>query len=120
MDVQAKSRSGIVLVPIESRLIANRKIFIEWEINADTAARYSVVGENPFSIIDAFRTESGENGNRVIERDYYDKRTGSREPRWKICDVQALMGKLSKTSGIARKMLNSKEAIQPFLRMFQL
>lgn len=33
MHVQVKSSGGITLVPIESRLLANRQIFIEGEIN---------------------------------------------------------------------------------------
>lgn len=40
MNVQVKSSSGITLVPIESRLMANRKIFIEGEIDADTACDF--------------------------------------------------------------------------------
>ena len=40
MNVQVKSSNGIALVPIESRLMANRKIFIEGEIDADTACDF--------------------------------------------------------------------------------
>lgn len=40
MNVQVKSSSGITLVPIESRLMANRKIFIEGEIDADVACDF--------------------------------------------------------------------------------
>ncbi len=40
MNVQVKSSSGITLVPVESRLMSNRKIFIEGEINADTACEF--------------------------------------------------------------------------------
>lgn len=40
MNVQVKSSTGIALVPIESRLMASRKIFIEGEINADTACDF--------------------------------------------------------------------------------
>lgn len=40
MDVQVKSSNGITLVPIESRLMANRKIFIEGEIDSETACEF--------------------------------------------------------------------------------
>lgn len=40
MNVQVKSSNGITLVPIESRLMASRKIFIEGEIDTDTACDF--------------------------------------------------------------------------------
>lgn len=40
MNVQIKSSNGITLVPIESRLMANRKVFIEGEIDANTACDF--------------------------------------------------------------------------------
>lgn len=40
MNIQVKSSSGITLVPIESRLMSNRKIFIEGEIDAETACEF--------------------------------------------------------------------------------
>lgn len=40
MNVQVKSSGGITLVPIESRLMAERKIFIEGEIDADKACEF--------------------------------------------------------------------------------
>lgn len=40
MNVQVKSSHGIALVPVESRLLADRKIFIEGEINAETACEF--------------------------------------------------------------------------------
>ena len=40
MDVQIKSSNGITLVPLESRLMLNRKIFIEGEINAEKACEF--------------------------------------------------------------------------------
>lgn len=40
MNVQVKSSGGIALVPIESRLMAERKIFIEGEIDADAACEF--------------------------------------------------------------------------------
>ena len=40
MNVQVKSSSGIQLIPVETRLMAERKIFIEGEINPDAAAGF--------------------------------------------------------------------------------
>lgn len=40
MNVQVKSSNGITLVPLDSRLMANRKIFIEGEIDADKACEF--------------------------------------------------------------------------------
>lgn len=40
MNVQVKSSNGITLVPVESRLMAERKIFIEGEINAGIACEF--------------------------------------------------------------------------------
>ena len=40
MNIQVKSSNGIALVPMESRLMATRKIFIEGEINADSACDF--------------------------------------------------------------------------------
>lgn len=37
MNLQIKSSNGIILVPMESRLIAERKIFIEGEIDQEGA-----------------------------------------------------------------------------------
>ena len=40
MNSIIKSSNGITLVPIESRLLADRKVFIEGEINAETACDF--------------------------------------------------------------------------------
>lgn len=40
MNVQVKSSNGITLIPVESRLMADRKIFIEGEINSETACEF--------------------------------------------------------------------------------
>lgn len=40
MNVQVKSSNGISLVPVETRLLADRKIFIEGEINEETACEF--------------------------------------------------------------------------------
>lgn len=41
MDVQVKSSNGIKLVPIESRLMASRKIFIEGDVTAEMACDFA-------------------------------------------------------------------------------
>ena len=40
MHVQVKSSNGITLVPLDSRLMAKRKVFIEGEINAEKACEF--------------------------------------------------------------------------------
>lgn len=40
MNVQVKSSNGITLVPIETRLFADRKVFIEGEINQESACEF--------------------------------------------------------------------------------
>ena len=40
MNVEVKSSSGITLVPVDSRLMAHRKIFIEGEIGAEAACAF--------------------------------------------------------------------------------
>ena len=40
MNVEVKSSNGITLVPMETRLMANRKIFIEGEIDANIACEF--------------------------------------------------------------------------------
>lgn len=40
MHIQIKSSNGITLMPLETRLLASRKIFIEGEINEQTACEF--------------------------------------------------------------------------------
>ena len=40
LQLQVKSASGITLVPVETSLLAHRKIFIEGEIRQDTACAF--------------------------------------------------------------------------------
>lgn len=40
MNVQVKSSNGITLVPVDSKLMSNRKIFIEGEIDAEKACEF--------------------------------------------------------------------------------
>lgn len=40
MNIEAKSSSGTTLVPVETRLFSNRNIFIEGEINQESACDF--------------------------------------------------------------------------------
>lgn len=40
MNVQIKTSAGITLVPVDTRLLANRKVFIEGEINHESACEF--------------------------------------------------------------------------------
>ena len=40
MQVQTRSSNGITLVPLDSRLLADRKVFIEGEIEAEMASEF--------------------------------------------------------------------------------
>lgn len=64
MHVQVKSSNGITLVPLDSRLMAERKIFIEGEINADKACEFVkqvmlLNAENPQQPIDVLINSPG-------------------------------------------------------------
>lgn len=41
MNVQVKSSNGIALIPIETRLMANRQIFVEGEIDSERACEFA-------------------------------------------------------------------------------
>lgn len=64
MNVQVKSSNGITLVPVDSKLMANRKIFIEGEIDAEKACEFVkevmlLNGEDSQSPIDVLINSSG-------------------------------------------------------------
>ena len=40
MNIQIKSSNGITLMPLETRLLTSRKIFVEGEINTETACEF--------------------------------------------------------------------------------
>lgn len=63
-QVQVKSSSGITLVPLESRLMASRRIFIEGEIDADAACEFVkkvmlLNSEDAHAPIDVFINSTG-------------------------------------------------------------
>ena len=43
MDIQVKSSNGITLVPLETRLLTNRQIFLEGEIDSKSYPYSNVV-----------------------------------------------------------------------------
>lgn len=64
MNIQVKSSNGITLIPAESRLLADRKIFIEGEINDESASEFIkqmmiLVKEDRKKPIDVFISSHG-------------------------------------------------------------
>lgn len=64
MNVQVKTNHGITLVPLESRLMAERRIFIEGEIEAEKACEFAkqimlLNSEDPRKHIDIFINSPG-------------------------------------------------------------
>lgn len=64
MNYQVKSSSGITLVPLETRLLANRKVFIEGEINSESACSFIkqimlLIGEDDKAPIDLLINSQG-------------------------------------------------------------
>lgn len=64
MHVQVKSSNGITLVPLDSRLMAKRKVFIEGEINDEKACEFVkqvmlLNAENPQQPIDVLINSPG-------------------------------------------------------------
>lgn len=64
MNVQVKSSNGITLVPMETRLLAERKVFIEGEINHNSACDFVkkimlLCRENPTKPIDVLINSPG-------------------------------------------------------------
>lgn len=64
MHVQVKSSNGITLVPLDSRLMAKRKVFIEGEINDEKACEFVkqvmlLNAENPQQSIDVLINSPG-------------------------------------------------------------
>ena len=64
MNVQVKSSNGLTLMPIETKLMTGRKIFIEGEINQETACRFTkqvlcLATEDPKAPIDILINSPG-------------------------------------------------------------
>ena len=88
MNIQVKSSNGITLVPIETRLLASRKIFIEGEINAETACEFVkkvlfLNQEDSQKTIDVFiNTSGGEINSGML---MYDVIQASKAPVRMFC-----------------------------------
>lgn len=64
MYTQVKSSNGITLVPLETRLLSSRRVFIEGEINQEMACRFArqmmtLVSEDPRRPIDVWINSPG-------------------------------------------------------------
>ena len=64
MDIQVKSSSGIALIPADTRLLAQRKVFIEGEIDSRSACEFAkkimiLEGEDSKKPIDVFVNSTG-------------------------------------------------------------
>ncbi len=88
MDVQVKSSNGITLVPMETRLMSDRNIFIEGEINSDSACEFVkkvmyLNGENPEKPINVLINSNGGEINSGMLM--YDVIQASRAPIRMFC-----------------------------------
>jgi len=88
MNVQVKSSNGISLVPLDTRLISSRKIFLEGEINAETACEFAkkvlfLNGEDTQKPIDLLiNSEGGEINSGML---IYDVIQASKAPIRTFC-----------------------------------
>ena len=92
MNVQIRSSNGITLVPIESRLMASRRIFIEGEINSEAAISFFkkvlfLNDENPKETIKIFINSVGGEINAGMLM--YDVIQSSKAPIKIFCIGQA-------------------------------
>lgn len=88
MNVQVKSSNGITLVPVDSKLMANRKIFIEGEIDAEKACEFVkevmlLNGEDSQSPIDVLINSPG--GEIISGMLMYDVIQASKAPIRMFC-----------------------------------
>ncbi len=113
MNVQVKSSSGITLVPVESRLMADRKIFIEGEIDAAAACEFvkkvmylnKEDTEKPISVF--INSPGGEINSGML---IYDVIQSSKAPIKTFCAGRAYsMAAILFASGKQRYMLTSSE-----------
>lgn len=114
MQVQIKSSNGISIIPIETRLLANRKIFLEGEINHESAVNFVkqllfLTGEDSELPIDVFVNSGG--GEITAGMMIYDAISSSPAPIRMICIGQAYsMAAVLFTSGMhGRYMLPNSE-----------
>lgn len=114
MNVQVKTSGGITLVPMETRLLANRKVFIEGEINHETACNFmkkimTLTTEDNSASIDVLINSPG--GEISAEMLMYDIIQASKCPIRMFCVGSAYsMGALLFASGRhGRYMLPNSE-----------
>ncbi|MGN0362550.1 MAG: ClpP family protease [Bilifractor sp.] len=114
MNIQVKSCSGITLVPLESRMLADRKIFLEGELNEAKACEFVkevmlLNSESPEKNIDVLiNTPGGEINSGML---IYDCIQGSKAPVRMFCIGKALsMGAVIFAGGMhGRYMLPHSE-----------
>ena len=103
MQIQIKSSNGIYLVPMETRFLADRKIFIEGEINSESACSFVkqvmyLNREDPKQSIDVLINSIGGEINAGMLM--YDTIQSSRAPIRMFCIGNAYsMGALLFASG---------------------
>ena len=88
MNVQVKSSNGISLVPLDSKLLSARKIFLEGDIDAEMACEFVkkimyLTAEDPKKTIDVFINSNG--GEILSGLTIYDAIVGSIAPIRMFC-----------------------------------
>lgn len=114
MYVQIKSSNGITTIPMDTRLLAERKIFVEGEINSETACEFVrkvmyLNSEDSVKPIDVFiNSVGGEINSGML---MYDVIQASKAPVRMFCMGKAYsMGAILFAGGIhGRYMLPSSE-----------
>lgn len=113
MHVQVKSSNGITLVPMDTRLLASRKVFIRGEINQDAACAFMeqimyLNEESATQPIQVFINSPGGEINAGMMM--YDVIQGSKAPIRMYCAGQAYsMAAVLFASGKERYMLPNSE-----------
>lgn len=114
MNVQVKSSAGITLVPVDTRLMANRKVFVEGEINQESACEFAkkimlLTSEDKDKLIDVVINSPGGEINAGLLM--YDVIQASKTPIRMFCIGRAYsMGAVLFASGThGRYMLPHSE-----------
>ena len=120
MDVLVKSSNGISLVPMESKLLADRRVFIEGEIDTDIAVEFvkkiMYLNSESDERIDVFINSPGGEVNSGLLM--YDVIVNSKAPIRTVCIGKAYsMGAVLFACAKERFMLPSSELMihQPLL-----
>lgn len=120
MNILIRSSSGITQVPVETKLLSERKIFIEGEITANTAMEFvkqmlylNIESEETITVF--INSPGGEINSGLL---MYDAIVGSKAPVRTICMGKAYsMGAVLFTCAKERFMLPNSELMlhQPLL-----